>query len=157
MYSLNKQTLYNLSGTYRQVILFIFSTCGYVYFKKKSDFYIRFLKSFKLWFLQDVASVLKWCILVLQNNVEDAQEAFDAFFAHYPYCYGYWKKYADILKKNGDVEKAIEVSRRLHSLFIETGNCNEWEEQKRDAYVDLTLQYYILNISYLKISMAFFS
>lgn len=47
-----------------------------------------------------------------ENNVEDAQEAFDAFFAHYPYCYGYWKKYADILKKNGDVEKAIEVFER---------------------------------------------
>ena len=61
-----------------------------------------------------MTSTLKWCILVLQNNVDDAQEAFDAFFAHYPYCYGYWKKYADILKKNGDVEKAIEVGRIIH-------------------------------------------
>ncbi|GAB1599276.1 pre-mRNA-processing factor 39-like isoform X1 [Argonauta hians] len=47
-----------------------------------------------------------------ENNVEDAQEAFDAFFNHYPYCYGYWKKFADILKKNDEVEKAITVFER---------------------------------------------
>ncbi|XP_014790338.1 pre-mRNA-processing factor 39 isoform X1 [Octopus bimaculoides] len=47
-----------------------------------------------------------------ENNVEDAQEAFDAFFDHYPYCYGYWKKFADILKKNDEVDKAIAVFER---------------------------------------------
>lgn len=56
-----------------------------------------------------------------QNNVEDAQEAFDAFFDHYPYCYGYWKKFADILKKNDMVDKAIAVS---CNFFLKFGEIN---------------------------------
>lgn len=36
--------------------------------------------------------------------------AFDSFFARYPYCYGYWKKYADLEKKAGNVKTAEEVN-----------------------------------------------
>ncbi|CAD5111413.1 DgyrCDS722 [Dimorphilus gyrociliatus] len=35
----------------------------------------------------------------------------DSFLKHYPYCYGYWKKYADIVKKHhgfDEVEKIFE-------------------------------------------------
>lgn len=39
-----------------------------------------------------------------------SRKAFDAFFLHYPYCYGYWKKYADIEKKHGYIHMADEVS-----------------------------------------------
>lgn len=35
----------------------------------------------------------------LQNHLFAARKAFDAFFAHYPYCYGYWKKYADMERR----------------------------------------------------------
>lgn len=31
------------------------------------------------------------------------------FFLRYPYCYGYWKKYADIEKKHGNIQAAEEV------------------------------------------------
>ncbi|KAL2082145.1 hypothetical protein ACEWY4_021963 [Coilia grayii] len=47
-----------------------------------------------------------------ENHLVAARKAFDAFFLHYPYCYGYWKKYADIEKKNGCVHIADEVYRR---------------------------------------------
>ncbi|XP_063079007.1 pre-mRNA-processing factor 39 [Engraulis encrasicolus] len=47
-----------------------------------------------------------------ENHLAAAQKAFDAFFQHYPYCYGYWKKFADIEKKNGNVHIADEVYRR---------------------------------------------
>ena len=35
---------------------------------------------------------------------------FDSFFKLYPYCYGYWKKYADLVKKGGSNDDVIEVS-----------------------------------------------
>ncbi|XP_069114991.1 pre-mRNA-processing factor 39-like isoform X1 [Argopecten irradians] len=44
-----------------------------------------------------------------ENKIEAAREAYDAFFGHYPYCYGYWKKYADMEKRHGNLEKATEV------------------------------------------------
>uniref|UniRef100_A0A671T5B4 Pre-mRNA-processing factor 39 n=1 Tax=Sinocyclocheilus anshuiensis TaxID=1608454 RepID=A0A671T5B4_9TELE len=47
-----------------------------------------------------------------ENHLEASRKAFDAFFLHYPYCYGYWKKYADIEKKHGYVHMADEVYRR---------------------------------------------
>lgn len=31
------------------------------------------------------------------------------FFLRYPYCYGYWKKNADIEKKHGNIQAAEEV------------------------------------------------
>ncbi|XP_035757209.1 E3 ubiquitin-protein ligase synoviolin B, partial [Egretta garzetta] len=34
-----------------------------------------------------------------ENHLFAARKAFDAFFAHYPYCYGYWKKYADMERR----------------------------------------------------------
>ncbi|KAM6307745.1 LOW QUALITY PROTEIN: pre-mRNA-processing factor 39-like [Podargus strigoides] len=34
-----------------------------------------------------------------ENHLVAARKAFDAFFAHYPYCYGYWKKYADMERR----------------------------------------------------------
>ncbi|XP_016379939.1 pre-mRNA-processing factor 39 [Sinocyclocheilus rhinocerous] len=47
-----------------------------------------------------------------ESHLEASRKAFDAFFLHYPYCYGYWKKYADIEKKHGYIHMADEVYRR---------------------------------------------
>ncbi|XP_066532185.1 pre-mRNA-processing factor 39 [Hoplias malabaricus] len=47
-----------------------------------------------------------------ENHLIASRKAFDAFFLHYPYCYGYWKKYADIEKKHGYIQLADEVYRR---------------------------------------------
>ena len=44
-----------------------------------------------------------------QNKVFPARAAFDAFFKRYPYCYGYWKKYADMERKNDKLKKTEEV------------------------------------------------
>ena len=46
----------------------------------------------------------------LQNDVDSGREAYDAFFTYYPYCYGYWKKYADLEKRHSDLTRALEVS-----------------------------------------------
>lgn len=52
----------------------------------------------------------KMCIVFQQSDVEAAREAYDAFLSHYPYCYGYWRKYADYEKRKGSKKKCLEVS-----------------------------------------------
>ncbi|XP_060947044.1 pre-mRNA-processing factor 39 [Limanda limanda] len=47
-----------------------------------------------------------------ENDLESVRKSFDLFFLRYPYCYGYWKKYADIEKKHDNVQVAEEVYRR---------------------------------------------
>ncbi|XP_038583103.1 pre-mRNA-processing factor 39 isoform X2 [Micropterus salmoides] len=47
-----------------------------------------------------------------ENFLASVRKAFDVFFLRYPYCYGYWKKYADIEKKHGNIQVAEEVYRR---------------------------------------------
>ncbi|CAG5123083.1 unnamed protein product, partial [Candidula unifasciata] len=44
-----------------------------------------------------------------ENDPEHCRKAYEAFFSHYPYCYGYWKKYSDMEKKHGNKELAKEV------------------------------------------------
>lgn len=44
-----------------------------------------------------------------KNQIESGREAYTAFLKRYPYCYGYWKKFADLEKRNGSQEKAFEV------------------------------------------------
>lgn len=53
-----------------------------------------------------------------ENDIEAAREAYDAFLSHYPYCYGYWRKYADYEKRKGNKEKCEEV--RLKLFVTET-------------------------------------
>ncbi|XP_061609529.1 pre-mRNA-processing factor 39 isoform X2 [Phyllopteryx taeniolatus] len=47
-----------------------------------------------------------------ENILEAVRKSFDIFLLRYPYCYGYWKKYADIEKKHGYIHVAEEVYRR---------------------------------------------
>ncbi|KAM9294156.1 pre-mRNA-processing factor 39 [Gastrophryne carolinensis] len=47
-----------------------------------------------------------------ENHIYAARRVFDLFLAHYPYCYGYWKKYADLEKRNNNILEADEVYRR---------------------------------------------
>ncbi|XP_064367862.1 pre-mRNA-processing factor 39 isoform X1 [Dromaius novaehollandiae] len=47
-----------------------------------------------------------------ENHLPAARKAFDEFFTHYPYCYGYWKKYADLEKRHDNIKQSDEVYRR---------------------------------------------
>ncbi|KAF7233551.1 Pre-mRNA-processing factor 39 [Paragonimus skrjabini miyazakii] len=44
-----------------------------------------------------------------QQNIDHARKAFESFFQHFPYCYGYWKKWAEMEKRKGDKERSLEV------------------------------------------------
>ena len=46
------------------------------------------------------------------GDIEDGREAYDAFLFRYPYCYGYWKKYADLEKRKGAMENCMAVFER---------------------------------------------
>lgn len=64
----------------------------------------------------DSADFTGWTYLLQyvdqENDVEAAREAYDAFLSHYPYCYGYWRKFADYEKKNGNKDRCEEVFER---------------------------------------------
>ncbi|XP_056402919.1 pre-mRNA-processing factor 39 isoform X2 [Hyla sarda] len=47
-----------------------------------------------------------------ENHIYASRRVFDMFLARYPYCYGYWKKYADLEKRCNNVMEADEVYRR---------------------------------------------
>ena len=56
-----------------------------------------------------------------QNKIRPARAAFDDFFKRYPYCYGYWKKYADMERKNEKLKKTQEVRMMLSSSIPSSG------------------------------------
>uniref|UniRef100_T1PH07 Pre-mRNA-processing factor 39 n=1 Tax=Musca domestica TaxID=7370 RepID=T1PH07_MUSDO len=53
----------------------------------------------------DPADFTGWTYLLQyvdnESDADAAREAYDAFLSHYPYCYGYWRKYADYEKRKG--------------------------------------------------------
>ena len=55
-------------------------------------------------------------VFAVQGKLGPAREVFDAFLRTYPYCYGYWKKYADFEKKNSSNDTAKEVCSEIVGL-----------------------------------------
>lgn len=47
-----------------------------------------------------------------ENNVEHARKAYNNFLELYPYCYGYWRKFADFEKRNNNKEECEVVFQR---------------------------------------------
>ncbi|XP_051166626.1 pre-mRNA-processing factor 39 [Leptopilina boulardi] len=57
-----------------------------------------------------------------ENDAEAAREAYTKFLERYPYCYGYWRKYADYEKKKGDpenVQKVFDAGLKAISLSVD--------------------------------------
>ncbi|XWS31371.1 hypothetical protein CRYUN_Cryun23aG0070500 [Craigia yunnanensis] len=48
----------------------------------------------------------------MQNNILKIRKVYDAFLADFPFCYGYWKKYADHEARIGSMDKVVEVYER---------------------------------------------
>ncbi|KAH3847692.1 pre-mRNA-processing factor 39-like [Dreissena polymorpha] len=47
-----------------------------------------------------------------EDDIDNAREAYEEFLSNYPYCYGYWKKYADLEKRHNELANAIDVFER---------------------------------------------
>jgi len=63
---------------------------------------------------QDYNDFTSWtCLLQAisesENNLPAAEAVFRCFLRYYPYCYGYWKKFADIEKRHGQMDGAQQV------------------------------------------------
>ena len=77
--------------------------------KKRSPDLAKFWKAVE----EDPTDFTGWTYLLqfvdTTGDIEDGREAYDAFLFKYPYCYGYWKKYADLEKRKGSAERQMEV------------------------------------------------
>lgn len=51
-----------------------------------------------------------------ENDAEAAREAYTKFLERYPYCYGYWRKFADYEKKKGNPENVQMVSTIIYYI-----------------------------------------
>ncbi|XP_059471620.1 pre-mRNA-processing factor 39 [Neocloeon triangulifer] len=64
----------------------------------------------------DSADFTGWTYLLQyvdqESDAEAAREAYNAFLSLYPYCYGYWRKYADYEKKKGEASLSDKVFER---------------------------------------------
>lgn len=73
---------------------------------KISENIARDVQKFFKWIANNI-----WFLLFLsQNDAEAAREAYTKFLERYPYCYGYWRKFADYEKKKGNPENVQTVS-----------------------------------------------
>ncbi|XP_037711600.1 pre-mRNA-processing factor 39 isoform X2 [Drosophila subpulchrella] len=65
---------------------------------------------------EDVTDFTGWTYLLQyvdsESDAEAAREAYDTFLSHYPYCYGYWRKYADYEKRKGIKANCYKVFER---------------------------------------------
>ena len=79
---------------------------------KRSAELVKFWKAVE----NDPSDFTGWTYLLQyvdsHGELEDGREAFDAFLFRYPYCYGYWKKYADFEKRKGTNECCMAVFER---------------------------------------------
>ena len=90
-----------------------------------------------------------------QSQVASAREAFEQFLQHYPYCYGYWRKFADYERKHSGIEEAKKVLERglsaiplsvdlwIHYLnFIIQYNKGNWDQSiRKSVYCMVYFQY----------------
>lgn len=53
----------------------------------------------------------------MQNDPEAAREAYTKFLERYPYCYGYWRKFADYEKKKGNPDNVQTVSPIVYYVY----------------------------------------
>lgn len=63
---------------------------------------------------QDYNDFTSWTCLLqttceTENNLPAAEAVFKCFLRYYPYCYGYWKKFADIEKKHGNLDRVLQI------------------------------------------------
>ncbi|ALC47221.1 CG1646 [Drosophila busckii] len=65
---------------------------------------------------EDVTDFTGWTYLLQyvdsESDADAAREAYDTFLSHYPYCYGYWRKYADYEKRKGIKDNCYKVFER---------------------------------------------
>lgn len=91
---------------------------------------------------QDYNDFTSWTCLLqttceTEDNLPAAEAVFKCFLRYYPYCYGYWKKFADIEKKQGKLDKVHQIFKNgvksiSVSIDLWVHYLNFYIQQKRD-------------------------
>jgi len=81
-----------------------------------------------------------------KNEEKDGEEAFTTFLRRYPYCYGYWKKFADFQKRNGNPAKVMDIfSQGIAAIPLSTDlwihYLNHCRVAKKDDFDFIRCQY----------------
>lgn len=58
---------------------------------------------------------MTYAFRVEQEDFTYISGAYNEFFKHYPYCYGYWKKYAELAIRYSDSTQVLQVVMRIFS------------------------------------------
>ena len=106
--------------------------------RKKSPELLKFWKAVE----DDPNDFTGWTYLLQHVDasgvLEHGREAYDQFLFRYPYCYGYWKKYADFEKKKGDEpEKCMMVFERgVKAISLSADLWIHYLNHVREVYKD---------------------
>ena len=106
--------------------------------RKKSPELLKFWKAVE----DDPNDFTGWTYLLQHVDasgvLEHGREAYDQFLFRYPYCYGYWKKYADFEKKKGDEpEKCMKVFERgVKAISLSADLWIHYLNHVREVYKD---------------------
>ncbi|OZC09769.1 HAT repeat protein [Onchocerca flexuosa] len=79
---------------------------------------------------------------VLLDETKAAREAYDDFFKRYPYCYGYWRKYAEFERRHKHYERCIECNQnacRVYDHAIEACGMEFRSDKLWDEYINWEL------------------
>ncbi|XP_060881476.1 pre-mRNA-processing factor 39 [Metopolophium dirhodum] len=109
--------------------------------KEKESKKLRELDKFWQTVRDDPSDFIGWTYLLQYvdgaKNIEAAREAYDAFLDLYPYCYGYWRKYADYERKNGTKENCEKVfDRGLKAIPLSVDLWIHYMGYMKSAYPD---------------------
>ncbi|XP_050429270.1 pre-mRNA-processing factor 39-like [Adelges cooleyi] len=109
--------------------------------KEKESKKLRELDKFWQTVRDDPSDFIGWTYLLQYvdgaKNIEAAREAYDAFLNLYPYCYGYWRKYADYERKNGTKENCEKVfDRGLKAIPLSVDLWIHYMGYMKSAYPD---------------------
>ena len=70
------------------------------------------------------------------NEQEEGRTVFRNFLNRYPYCYGYWKKYADFEKRNGTPSTVIQVFEEVRKSLLKFDKVMQQQFQLRVIICD---------------------
>ncbi|MCP9264824.1 hypothetical protein DINM_022984 [Dirofilaria immitis] len=89
------------------------------------------------------------------DETKAAREAYDDFFKRYPYCYGYWRKYAEFERRHKHYDRCIEIE-ILHYISC-VANINKysvekahWVYERGVTAVPLSVDLWLHYISFIK-------
>ncbi|KAH7709950.1 PRPF39 protein [Aphelenchoides avenae] len=77
-----------------------------------------------------------WTRLITLSETQDDErairEVYEAFLRRYPYCYGYWRKFAEMERRHHHYDKCLDVYQRGVDAIpmVGSGRCHAYGQAK---------------------------